>query len=53
MTNRDSQNIWAAMGENLTLLHANSKGADQPAHLHSLISTIVIGFLQSIQENLP
>ena len=26
----------------------NSTGADQPAHLHSLISTFVIRFLESI-----
>ena len=26
------------------LLHANNKGADQPAHLHSLISTFVVHF---------
>ena len=27
--------------ENLTLLHANNKGADQPVHPHSLISMFV------------
>ena len=30
------------------LLHANIKGADQPAHTHSLISTFVIRLLKSI-----
>ena len=35
-------------GENLTLLHVNTKGADQPAHPHSLISTFVIRYPESI-----
>ena len=30
------------------LLHVNMKGADQPAHLHSLISTFVILSLKCI-----
>ena len=38
--------IWRpghiVMPENLSLLHANNKGADQPAHQRSLISTFVI-----------
>ena len=29
-------------GENLTLLHVNTKGANQPAHPRSLISAFVI-----------
>ena len=29
------------------LLLLNHKGSDQPAHLHSLISTLVIGYLKS------
>ena len=33
--------LWASMQENLTLLHGNNKGADQPAHSHSLISAFV------------
>ena len=33
--------IWVLMPENLTLLHTNNKGADQPAHLGSLIGTFV------------
>ena len=40
------------MGENLTLLHVNNKGADQPAHPHSLISAFVIRFLQSMKFKL-
>ena len=31
----------------LFLLLSNHKGSDQPAHLHSLISTLVIGYLKS------
>ena len=34
--------IWAFWRENLILMHANNKGADQPVHPHSLISTFVI-----------
>ena len=34
--------------ENLTLLHANTCGADQPVHLHSLISAYVIRSLASM-----
>ena len=30
------------------LLYADNKGADQPAHLRSLISAIVVHFLDSI-----
>ena len=33
--------LWAFMRETLTLLHANNKGADQPAHPGSLISAFV------------
>ena len=33
--------------KNLTLLHMNNKGADQPVYAHSLISTFVIHFLES------
>ena len=31
--------------EEMTLLHVNNKGADQPAHLQSLISTLFIYYL--------
>ena len=43
-----SENIWATSWENLFLLYANNKGADQPAHSRSLISTFVVRCLDSI-----
>ena len=33
--------------KNLTMLHVSNKAAYHPAHLHSLISTFVIHFLES------
>ena len=39
---------WALSQESLTLLHANNKGVDQPAHPHSLISALVIRSLTSM-----
>ena len=39
--------IWASTRETLTLLLANNKGTDQPAHTRSLISTIVTRYLKS------
>ena len=39
--------IWASWRENLSWGFANNKGADQPAHLGSLISTFVIRLLES------
>ena len=39
---------WAATRENLSLGFAKNKGADQPAHLRSMISAFVIHFLESI-----
>ena len=33
---------WTSTRENLILLHANNKGADQPAHLCRLICTFVV-----------
>ena len=33
---------WAKTWENLFMSYANNKGADQPAHLHSLISAFVV-----------
>ena len=39
---------WAMSLENLFLPYANNKGADQPAHPHSLISAFVICCLESI-----
>ena len=41
------RDIWASTRESLTLLNANNKGADQPAHLRSLVSAFVIRFLES------
>ena len=40
--------IWASTRETLTLLLANNKDTDQPAHTRSLISTLVIRYLKSI-----
>ena len=40
------------MRENLSLVFANNKGADQPAHPRSLLSTFVIGILKSIISKL-
>ena len=46
------EKIWAFMRENLSRGFANIKGADQPAHSHSLISSFVIRFLESIISKL-
>ena len=43
-----NKSIWAPLLESLTLLYANNKGADQPVHPRSLISTFVIHYLESI-----
>ena len=43
-----SKYIRALSWENLFLPYANNKGADQPAHLRSLISAFVIRWLDSI-----
>ena len=40
------------MRENLSSGFANNKGADQPVHLHSLISAFVIHLLESIISRL-
>ena len=40
--------IWATSLENLFMPYANNEGADQPAHLRSLISAIVAHCLDSI-----
>ena len=42
-----SSYIWAATWRNLFLPYANNKGADQPAHPRSLISTFVVRSLDS------
>ena len=39
---------WATSWENQFMQHANNKGADQPAHPRSLISTFVVRCLDSI-----
>ena len=39
--------LWASSWENLFMLYANNKGADQPAHPCSLISTFVVRCLDS------
>ena len=39
--NTDYCHIWATSWENLFMQYANNKGADQPAHPCSLISTFV------------
>ena len=39
---------WATSWENLFMPYANSKGADQPAHPRSLISTFVVRCLDSM-----
>ena len=40
--NKTKIQIWAVTQENLTLLHVNHKGAEQPAHLCSFVSAFVI-----------
>ena len=40
-----SEYIWATSWENLFKPYANNKGADQPAHPRSLISTFVVRYL--------
>ena len=44
--------IWASRRDNLSSGFANNKGADQPVHLHRLISAFVIRFLESIISKL-
>ena len=39
---------WAMSWENLFMLYVNNKGADQPAHLRSLISAYVVCCLDSM-----
>ena len=43
----NTSQIWASTLVNLSLGFVNT-GADQPAHPHSLISTFVVRFLESI-----
>ena len=44
--------IQATSKENLFMSYANNKGADQPEHLHSLISTFVFLCLDSLVPTL-
>ena len=44
--------IWASAQENLSPGFANNKGADKPAHPHSLNSAFVIRVLESIVSKL-
>ena len=44
--------IWASACENLSSGFANNKGADQPAHPHSLISAYVNCLMESIISRL-
>ena len=44
--------MWISTLENSTLLHAENKGTDQPAHMRSLISAFVIHILESIKSKL-
>ena len=46
------ESILVSMRENLSSWFANNKGADQSAHLRSLISTFVIRSLESIISKL-
>ena len=41
---------WAASWENLFMLYANNKGANQPAHPRSLISTFIVSCLDCIMS---
>ena len=38
--------IMGLVQENLILLHAENEGTCQPAHMHSLISSLVVHFLK-------
>ena len=39
---------WSSMRENLTLLHDNNNGANQPVQPRSLIRSFVIQYLETI-----
>ena len=45
--------IWTTSWENLFMPYTNNKDADQPEHLRSLISTLVVRCLDSIMPTLP
>ena len=40
--------VWASSQVKQILLHVNNKGADQPVHLHSLVSTFVFYSLECV-----
>ena len=40
------------MQENLSLVSANNRGADKPAHLRSLVSAFVVRLFESIISRL-
>ena len=40
---------WSMSWENLYMIYANNKGADQPAHLRSLISAFIVHCLDNIR----
>ena len=43
---------WLSTRENLTLVYANNKGANQPSYPRSLISALVIRYLESTKVQL-
>ena len=45
MKNYDILKKWAISRENLFMPYVNNKGADQPVHPRSLISTFVVRWL--------
>ena len=45
--------IWGSTQETLNVLHAKNKGADQTAHLTTLISFFVLAHRIRISEILP
>ena len=49
---KDIYFTWASTRENLSSVFANNKGADQPAHKGSMISTFVIHLLENIISKL-
>ena len=44
--------VWASTRENLTSGVANNKGPDQPGHVRSLISAVVIRLMENIISKL-
>ena len=52
LTDAKVTSIWASKRENLSSGFANNKGADQPEHVCSLISTFFIRLIKSITSKL-